>query len=149
MTSKLITTAGILALAGCASVTSGPEDKDAVATIGTLAVAKQFLNAAGSGDGATLMALTDDDFVWHNEGDKRLPWIGHWQGKERVFGTFMPAFGQGLSVTTWTTDYEFVNGDQAVFILDIHYPPVLSASQLVRLHKRYNTVDLISLDTTQ
>ena len=116
MTSKLITTAGILALAGCASVTSGPEDKDAVATIGTLAVAKQFLNAAGSGDGATLMALTDDDFVWHNEGDKRLPWIGHWQGKERVFGTFMPAFGQGLSVTTWTTDYEFVNGDQAVFM---------------------------------
>lgn len=57
-----------------------------------------------------------DDFVWHNEGDSRIPWIGNWEGKETVLTKFMPAFGAGLKVTSWSTDYSFSNADQAVFI---------------------------------
>lgn len=82
----------------------------------TLAVAQAFLTAAGSGDGEALNKLMADDFVWHNEGDSRIPWIGNWQGKETVFQQFMPAFGAGLKVTSWSTDYKFANGNQAVFM---------------------------------
>ncbi len=82
----------------------------------TLAVAKSFLEAAGSGNGAKLTELMSDDFVWHNEGDKRIPWIGPWKGQEEVMGKFMPAFGKGLTVTSWRTDYSFANADQAVFM---------------------------------
>ena len=82
----------------------------------TLAVAQSFLEAAGSGNGDKLNELMSDDFVWHNEGDSNIPWIGNWEGKEKVFGTFMPAFGAGLKVTSWTTDYSFSKADQAVFM---------------------------------
>ena len=82
----------------------------------TLEIAQSFLNAAGSGDGKTLNTLMSDSFVWHNEGDSRIPWIGNWEGKEKVMGSFMPAFGKGLKVTSWSTDYSFSNADQAVFM---------------------------------
>lgn len=82
----------------------------------TLTIAQSFLKAAGSGDGEKLNQLMSDDFVWHNEGDARIPWIGNWEGKEKVMNTFMPAFGKGLKVTSWSTDYSFSNADQAVFI---------------------------------
>jgi len=82
----------------------------------TLAVAEKFLMAAGSGDGATLMELMADDFVWHNEGDPSVPWIGDWKGKKEVMGTFMPKFGAGLKVTSWATDHKFASGNQAVFV---------------------------------
>ena len=82
----------------------------------TLKVAQAFLMAAGSGDMKTLNTLMTDDFVWHNEGDKSLPWIGTWEGKDTVLNTFLPAFGAGLKTTSWTTDYSFANGDQAVFM---------------------------------
>ena len=81
----------------------------------TLKVAQAFLQAAGSGDGATLSSLMTDDFVWHNEGDDTIPWIGNWEGKETVLGTFMPKFGAGLKATSWTTDYSMASGDQAMF----------------------------------
>jgi ketosteroid isomerase-like protein len=82
----------------------------------TLRVAQSFLEAAGSGDVVKLNELMSDDFVWHNEGDTNVPWIGNWQGKETVLTQFLPAFSAGLKVTSWTTDYSFVNGNQAVFI---------------------------------
>ncbi|XPF95980.1 nuclear transport factor 2 family protein [Colwellia sp. RE-S-Sl-9] len=82
----------------------------------TLATAQAFLEAAGSGNGDKLNELMADDFVWHNEGDKTIPWIGNWEGKETVFKKFMPSFGAGLKVTSWTTDYSFSNGEQAVFM---------------------------------
>lgn len=82
----------------------------------TLAIAKAFLGAAGSGDGDTLKTLMADDFFWHNEGDKRIPWIGTWKGKEVVFTQFMPEFGAGLKVTSWTTDYSFSSESHAVFM---------------------------------
>ncbi|MEM8984932.1 MAG: nuclear transport factor 2 family protein [Pseudomonadota bacterium] len=82
----------------------------------TLAVAEKFLGAAGSGDMETLSSLMTDDFVWHNEGDSSVPWIGTWEGKDLVLNEFLPKFGAGLAVTGWTTDYRFVNGDQAAFM---------------------------------
>lgn len=82
----------------------------------TLTVATAFLTAAGTGDMAALKTLAARDFVWHNEGDPRVPWIGNWESADVVFGQFMPKFGAGLAVTQWSTDYSFVNGDQAVFM---------------------------------
>ncbi len=82
----------------------------------TLKVAQSFLEAAGSGNGEKLSELMSDDFVWHNEGDSNIPWIGNWEGKETVLTKFMPAFGAGLKVTSWSTDYSFSKDNQAVFI---------------------------------
>ncbi|MEZ9862954.1 nuclear transport factor 2 family protein [Vibrio breoganii] len=82
----------------------------------TLETAQAFLWAAGSGDMEKLKTLMADDFVWHNEGDDSIPWIGNWDSKEEVLNTFLPLFGAGLKVTSWTTDYSFVSGDQAVFM---------------------------------
>lgn len=83
----------------------------------TLETAQAFLGAAGSGDMDTLQSLMTDDFVWHNEGDTTIPWVGGpWIGKEVVLNEFLPAFGAGLTTTSWTTDYSFANDDQAVFM---------------------------------
>lgn len=82
----------------------------------TLQIAQSFLEAAGSGDMDTLSELMADDFVWHNEGDRTVPWIGTWEGKESVLNQFLPTFGGGLKVTSWTTDYSFAKDDQAVFM---------------------------------
>ena len=81
----------------------------------TLEIAQSFLQAAGSGDMETLNKLMAEDFVWHNEGDKEVPWIGNWVGKEVVLKGFLPVFGGGLKTTSWTTDFSFANGDQAAF----------------------------------
>lgn len=82
----------------------------------TLQTAEAFLTAAGTGDVQTLQGLMADDFVWHNEGDETLPWIGTWEGKDTVLTEFLPAFGAGLTATSWTTDYSMAMGDQAVFM---------------------------------
>lgn len=82
----------------------------------TLAVAQSFLEAAGGGNGEKLNELMSNDFVWHNEGDSNIPWIGPWKGKKEVMGTFMPAFGKGLKVTSWATDFSFAKADRAVFM---------------------------------
>ena len=96
----------------CSNVSFAEDNQSAV----TLATAKAFLSAVGSGDMATLEQLMADDFFWHNEGDSRLPWIGSWTGKGVVLNNFMPKFSAGLTVTSWSTDYEFVNGNQAIFV---------------------------------
>ncbi|GAA0834076.1 hypothetical protein GCM10009112_23610 [Marinomonas arenicola] len=82
----------------------------------TLETAQAFLWAAGSGDMKKLQSLMADDFVWHNEGDSSIPWIGNWKSKDTVLNVFLPRFGAGLKVTSWSTDYSFASGDQAVFM---------------------------------
>ena len=82
----------------------------------TLAIAQSFLEAAGSGDTNKLHDLMSKDFIWHNEGDTDVPWIGNWEGRETVLNQFLPAFSAGLKITSWSTDYSFANPDQAVFI---------------------------------
>ena len=116
-----------LFLVGCSTPTSIASDTSSESntesqeiqmdqTPQTLQVAQSFLEAAGSGDMDTLSQLMTDDFVWHNEGDKRVPWIGTWEGKETVLNEFLPMFGGGLKTTSWTTDYSFAKDDQAVFM---------------------------------
>lgn len=97
---------------------SGTDKAETEASVAdqTLATAQAFLWAAGSGDMDKLNSLMADDMVWHNEGDSSLPWIGTWESKETILKTFLPLFGAGLKTTSWTTDYSFSNGDQAVFM---------------------------------
>ncbi|MEM9234423.1 MAG: nuclear transport factor 2 family protein [Pseudomonadota bacterium] len=108
---------GLFAISACSGESHSEKDTAQMTQEKqTLEVAQSFLEAAGSGDMSTLSDLMADDFVWHIEGDTTLPWIGNWEGKETVLTEFLPAFGAGLQATSWTTDYNFVNGDQAVFI---------------------------------
>lgn len=59
------------------NVTHAEEQSDKM-----LVVAQSFLDAAGSGNGEKLNELMSDDFVWHNEGDSNIPWIGPWEGRQ-------------------------------------------------------------------
>ncbi|PSV89375.1 nuclear transport factor 2 family protein [Photobacterium iliopiscarium] len=103
----------VLLLAGLMITNTANADEQ---TEQTMSIAQSFLEAAGSGDATKLGELMSDDFVWHNEGDTNVPWIGNWVGRETVLNEFLPAFAAGLKVTSWTIDYSFVNGNQAVFI---------------------------------
>lgn len=108
----------ILGFSACTSAPTGLAENSDVDTGAstTLEVATAFLQAAGTGDLPTLERLMAEDFVWHNEGDRRLPWIGTWEGRKTVLENFLPAFGSGLQATTWTTDYQFANGEHAAFM---------------------------------
>lgn len=57
-----------------------------------------FMGAIGAGEMEKMSALMADDTVWHNEGDKSLPGIGPWEGKEKIF-EFLPIFGANLQTT--------------------------------------------------
>lgn len=111
-------TEGVIATTAGAETQSGAEASTELSqSDATLATAQAFLWAAGSGDMETLKDLMVDDFVWHNEGDSSVPWVGGpWVGKEVVLTEFLPKFGAGMTTTSWTTDYSFAKGDQAVFI---------------------------------
>ncbi len=106
----------LLAFFQVSSASAGSDTYKKADSDKTLETAQAFLWAAGSGDMKKLDALMTDDFVWHNEGDSSIPWIGNWEGKNIVFDSFLPHFGAGLKVTSWSTDYSFANGDQAVFM---------------------------------
>ncbi|GAB1622508.1 hypothetical protein AAOGI_25580 [Agarivorans albus] len=113
---SILTLIGLIAMFQLSAVHADSDAAKLVDSAKTLETAQAFLWAAGSGDAEKLDSLMSDDFVWHNEGDSNIPWIGNWQGKETVFNSFLPKFGAGLKVTSWTTDYSFANGEQAVFM---------------------------------
>jgi len=74
-----------------------------------------FIGAMGGGDMDSMGALMADDMVWQNEGDRELPWIGTWEGKEAIFG-FLSDFSQNVQVTHWDNQDAFASGDTvAVF----------------------------------
>ncbi len=74
-----------------------------------------FMGAMGAGDSAKVAELMADDMVWQNEGDNSLPWIGTWEGKEKVF-EFMGIFGENFQTTAWENTDAFASGDTvAVF----------------------------------
>jgi ketosteroid isomerase-like protein len=74
-----------------------------------------FMGAMGSGDMEKMSALMADDMVWHNEGDKSLPWIGGATGKENIF-EFLGVFSENLQTTKWENTDAFASGDTvAVF----------------------------------
>ncbi|WP_375276428.1 nuclear transport factor 2 family protein [Alteromonas australica] len=121
---KVTTLAGLFLFASASGFAADSQvqitGEEAIAQVNqsnqTLETAKAFLWAAGSGDMKTLDALMTEDFVWANEGDGRIPWIGTWEGKDVVMNEFLPAFGGGLKTTHWSTDFSFASGSDAVFM---------------------------------
>ena len=74
-----------------------------------------FMNAMGSGDMEAMADLMADDMVWHNEGDKTVPWIGVWKGKDEIFN-FLKVFSSNFQTTEWKNEDAFAFGDTvAVF----------------------------------
>ncbi|MEL6964281.1 MAG: nuclear transport factor 2 family protein [Pseudomonadota bacterium] len=74
-----------------------------------------FMEAMGKGDMDGMAALMADDMVWHNEGDKSLPWIGPWKGKDQIFA-FLGVFSDNFQTTAWENTDAFAKGDTvAVF----------------------------------
>lgn len=85
------------------------------ATQNSLKTVMDFMGAMGGGDSAKVATLMADDMIWHNEGDPALPWIGTWQGKEKIF-EFMGLFGENFQTTEWTNTDAFASADTvAVF----------------------------------
>ncbi len=81
----------------------------------TMQIAMKFMGAMGKGDMETMTSLMHDDMVWHNEGDKELPWIGPWNGKKTILEEFLPKFGANLKTTKWEQTDGFASGDTAAF----------------------------------
>jgi ketosteroid isomerase-like protein len=74
-----------------------------------------LMGAMGSGDMKTMNDLMADDMVWHNEGDRSMPWIGPWEGKDQIM-KFLPIFGENFKTTQWENTDAFAAGDTvAVF----------------------------------
>ena len=74
-----------------------------------------FMGAMGAGKMEQMSALMADDMVWHNEGDRTLPWIGGSHGKEAIFA-FLGVFSKNLQTTLWKNTDAFASGDTvAVF----------------------------------
>lgn len=74
-----------------------------------------FMGAMGSGEMDKISALMAHDMVWHNEGDKTLPWIGETKGKEEIF-KFLGVFSSNLETKLWENTDAFASGDTvAVF----------------------------------
>lgn len=103
---------GALALILARQVQAADMDPESQATFDTV---MSFMGAMGKGDMDTLISLMADDMVWHNEGDKSLPWIGPWSGKEEVLN-FLGVFGKNFQTTAWENTDAFASGDTvAVF----------------------------------
>ena len=82
-------------------------DKTSQASLDTV---MSFMGAMGGGDMDTVAALMHNDMVWQNEGDKAMPWIGPWNGKEEIFA-FLGVFSKNLETTFWETEEAFASGD--------------------------------------
>lgn len=101
-----------LALTLSQHATAADMDETSQATFDTV---MGFMGAMGSGDMDKMSAMMADDMVWHNEGDKSMPWIGPWQGKEEIF-KFLGLFGENYKTTKWENTDAFASGDTvAVF----------------------------------
>lgn len=85
----------------------------------TLDTVMAFMGAMGSGDMDTVIALMDDDMVWHNEGDGSIPWIGPWNGKEEIL-TFLGIFGQNFQTTKWENKDVLASGDTVAIFGDMN-----------------------------
>lgn len=99
-------------LSGGSSAVAQQMDPQSQASFDTV---MSFMGAMGSGDMDTMLKHMADDMVWQNEGDKAMPWIGPWEGKEAIL-EFLPVFGANVAVTKWETQDAFAFGDTvAVF----------------------------------
>ncbi len=106
----------LLALCFTMNVTASEMDAESQATFDTVMA---FMGAMGGGDMEAVDALMADDMVWMNEGDKSLPWIGRWEGKEKVF-EFLGLFSSNLQTTKWENTDAFAFGDTVAVFGDMN-----------------------------
>ena len=81
----------------------------------TMKTALGFMEAMTKGEMDKMMSFMHEDMVWHNEGDKSLPWIGIWEGKQVILEKFLPTFGANLKTMKWESEDAFSEGDTAAF----------------------------------
>lgn len=91
------------------------QPKDASTSDETMEIAMNFMGAMGKGDMETMKNLMHDDMVWHNEGDKSLPWIGPWKGKKEILEKLLPLFGSNFKTIKWEPIDALSKGDTAAF----------------------------------
>ena len=91
-------------------------DAESQATFDTVMA---FMQAMGTGDMETMTSLMADDMVWQNEGDKALPWIGPWKGKEEIF-KFLGLFMENFQTTKWENTDAFALGDTVAIFGDMN-----------------------------
>jgi ketosteroid isomerase-like protein len=102
----------LLAMSLLQTATAQEMDKQSQASFDTVMA---FMGAMGGGDMDAMSSLMADDMTWHNEGDKSLPWIGTWEGKDTIF-KFLGVFSSNLKTTLWENTDAFASGDTvAVF----------------------------------
>lgn len=116
---------GMLLPIGCAEKTPKeptPEPQETALTEttadisqSTMDVANAFMGAMGKGDMKTMIGLMHDDMVWQNSGDKSLPWIIPWYGKESILKDFLPVFGENFKTLKWEPTDGFASGDTAAY----------------------------------
>jgi len=78
-------------------------------------IALDFMGAMSSGDMEKMKSLMHEDMIWHNEGDKSMPWIGPWKGKTTILETFLPRFGSNFQTLKWEPNDALSKGDTAAF----------------------------------
>lgn len=102
----------VLSLAVSLQTAAADLDSQSQASLDTVMA---FMEAMGAGDMEKMSALMADDMVWHNEGDKAMPWIGPWKGKDEIFA-FLGVFGENFQTTKWENADVLASGDTvAVF----------------------------------
>ncbi len=110
----LLASAAALAGAGVTQTASALATMDSTSQA-SFDTTMAFMDAMGKGDMDAMSALMADDMEWHNEGDKSLPWIGPWKGKDAIFG-FLADFSKNVKTTHWENQDAFASGDTvAVF----------------------------------
>ena len=97
---------------------AGADDMDDTSKA-SLDTVMAFMGALGGGDMDTVIALMDDNMVWHNEGDSRLPWIGPWTGKDEILA-FLGIFGENLQTTKWENTDVLASGDTVAIFGDMN-----------------------------
>jgi ketosteroid isomerase-like protein len=103
--------------ASLASVaTAGSKEDDGQVS---LDVVMALMGAMGSGDMGAMAELIADDMVWLNAGDKTLPWIGPWDGKEEIFA-FLGVFSENFKTTKWENTDVLASGDTVAIFGDMN-----------------------------
>lgn len=104
---SLIAALTVLTLALAQQAYSQQLDEKSQASLDTVMA---YMGAMGKGDMDAMGKLMANDMTWHNEGDKSLPWIGTWEGKDAIF-SFLGVFSENLKTTLWENTDAFASGD--------------------------------------
>ncbi len=129
---KIVSTYHIEDWAGALQQLTTPEAAKAKAAQAqgqaTLETVMAFMSAMGKGDMESMKELMADDMVWQNEGDKSIPWIGPWKGKEQIFA-FLGEFSKGAKTTLWENQDIIASGDTVAIFGNMKFITTASGSE--------------------